>query len=69
MRSWPERRWARVGGVGGEDEEGAGGAVLLGEAGLDGVGVGVEGGEWRRGRVRRRDAGAEEEEVRAEEQS
>ena len=45
IRSWPERRRRECGGVGGEDEEGVGGAVLLGEAGLDGAGVGVEGGD------------------------
>src|ERR1700761_366981 len=38
-----------AGGVGGEDEEGGGGLVLLGEAGLDGMGVGVEGGDGGRG--------------------
>jgi hypothetical protein len=31
--------------IGGEDEEGVRRAVLLGEAGLDGVGVSVEGGD------------------------
>ena len=51
------------GGVAGECEEVVGGAVLLGEAGLDGAGVGVEDGDGGEGWLRRRgvERGGEEE--------